>query len=167
MQYTTGMGLAGGTLLGGWRGGLFKDWTLGGQITIGSGSPLNPVYLRPVSGTGMSGSLRPDFTGAAIYDAPPGLFLNPAAVAPPAEGQWGNAGRNSIIGPGQFNLNASLVRTFRLGDRVNGDFRIDALNALNHVTFTSWNTILNSAQFGVPVSTNAMRTMQTTFRVRF
>jgi hypothetical protein len=120
-----------------------------------------------VSGTGITGSLRPDFTGAPIYDAPPGLFLDPAAVAQPREGRWGNAGRNSIIGPRQFNLNASLGRTFRLGDRVSGDFRIDALNVLNHVTFTSWNTILNSAQFGVPVSANAMRTLQTTFRVRF
>ncbi len=39
-----GMGLGGGTLLGGWQGGLFKDWTLATQITAGSGLPLTPVY---------------------------------------------------------------------------------------------------------------------------
>ena len=31
------------------------------------------------------------------------------------------------------------------------DFRIDATNALNHVTYPSWNTIVNSAQFGLPI----------------
>ena len=46
-QYTTGMGLGGGTLLGGWQGGLFKDWTLATQINAGSGLPLTPVYLPP------------------------------------------------------------------------------------------------------------------------
>jgi hypothetical protein len=86
---------------------------------------------------------------------------------PPAAGHWGNAGRNSIIGPGQFLLNASMLRTFRFTDRVSGDFRLDAANLLNHVTFTSWGTTANSSQFGLPVSANAMRTVQTSFRVRF
>ena len=99
MQYSTGMGLGGGTLLGGWRGGLFKDWTVATQITAGSGLPQNPIYLAPVEGTGVTGTIRPDYTGAPLYAAPGGLYLNPAAYAPPLPGQWGNAGRNSITGP--------------------------------------------------------------------
>ena len=98
---------------------------------------------------------------------PPGLFLNPAALAAPASGHWGNAGRNSITGPAQFSLNASMARTFRFSDRVSADLRIDATNALNHVTFPSWNTIVASAQFGLPIAANAMRTVQATLRVRF
>jgi hypothetical protein len=167
MQYTTGMGLRGGTLVGGWKGRLFKDWTISTQITKGSGLPLTPVYPSAVRGTGFTGSIRPDYTGAPIHAAPSGLFLNPAAVAPPASGRWGNAGRNSIIGPGQFTLNASMGRTFRFSDRVSGDFRLDAVNALNHVTFLSWNATATSPQFGVPVSPNPMRTVQTSLRVRF
>ncbi len=85
----------------------------------------------------------------------------------PAPGLWGNAGRNSITGPGQFSLNASLARTFRLGDRISADFRLDATNALNHVTFPSWNTLATSAQFGLPVTANPMRSVQSTMRVRF
>ena len=167
MQYTTGMGLRGGTLVGGWKGGLFKDWTISTQITKGAGRPLTPIYLTAVRGTGVTGSVRPDYTGVSIYAAPTGLFLNPTAVAPPGAGRWGNAGRNSIVGPGQFTLNISMSRTFRFSDRMSGDFRLDAVNALNHVTFTSWNTTATSPQFGLPVSANAMRTVQTTFRVRF
>jgi hypothetical protein len=128
---------------------------------------LTPIYLTPVRGTGVTGSIRPDYTGASLYDAPAGLSLNPAAFVPPAAGHWGNAGRNSITGPSQFLLNASLSRTFRSSERVSLDLRIDASNALNHVTFPSWNTIVGSSQFGLPMTTNAMRTVQTALRVRF
>lgn len=166
-QYTTGMGLGGGTLLSGWRGGLFKDWTFASQITAGTGLPLTPTYFAPVKGTGVTGSIRPDYTGASIYAAPPGLFLNPAAVAAPAPGRWGNAGRNSITGPSQFILNASMARTFRMSDRWNADLRFDSTNVLNHVTYPSWGSTLGSAQFGLPLSANQMRSMQVTMRVRF
>ena len=167
LQYSTGVGLAGGTLMGGWKGALSKDWTFMTQINAGSGLPLTPIYPSAVSGTGVTGSIRPDYTGAGIYDAPQGLHLNPAAVAAPASGQWGNAGRNSITGPSEFNLNASMSRTFRLGDRWNADLRFDAVNALNHVTFPSWVTTITSAQFGLPASANGMRKIQTTLRLRF
>jgi len=166
-QYTTGMGLGGETLLRGWRGTLLKEWTFLSQITVGSGMPQTPVYVAAVPGTGVTGSIRPDYTGASIYAAPAGLFLNPAAYTPPAPGQWGNAGRNSIIGPTQFALNASLGRTFRLHGRLNLDFRIDSTNFLNHVTFTSWDTAITSAQFGLPAAADAMRSMQATMRLRF
>lgn len=167
MQYTTGMGIAGGTLLGGWRGTLLKEWTLSTQITAGTGLPLTPVYFAAVPGTGVTGSIRPDYTGAPLYDAPNGYFLNPAAYTAPALGQWGNAGRNSIAGPAQFTLNASLGRTFRVADRLSLDLRADATNLLNHPVFPSWNTTVNSAQFGLPTTANPMRSIQMTARLRF
>ncbi len=167
IQYTTGMGLAGGTLFSGWRGALLKEWTFATLITAGSGLPETPTLPVPVNGTGFSGSLRPDYTGAPLYSAPSGLFLNPAAYVTPLPGQWGNAGRNTINGPAQFTLNASMGRTFRLNDRFNLDLRIDSANALNHVAFTSWNTTIGSSQFGLPLAANNMRSLQTTLRLRF
>jgi trimeric autotransporter adhesin len=167
IQYTSGMGVGGGSLVGGWKGALFKEWTFLSQITVGSGMPLTPVYFAPASGTGITGTIRPEYTGAPLYAAPAGLFLNPAAYVAPATGQWGNAGRDSITGPAQFSLNASMGRTFRLGDRFNLDLRVDSTNALNHVTFQSWVTTVNSAQFGMPTAANAMRSLQTTLRLRF
>jgi hypothetical protein len=35
------------------------------------------------------------------------------------------------------------------------------------VTFPSWNTILGSSQFGLPMTANSMRSIQTALRVRF
>ena len=161
------MGIGGSTLLTGWRGKLLKEWTAVAQINAGTGLPETPIYFATLPGTGVSGILRPNFTGAPLYDPPAGLFLNPAAFVAPSPGQFGNARKNSITGPGQFGLNASLARTFRLKDRYNLDLRVDSTNLLNHVVFTTWNTTINSSQFGLPIAANAMRSLQTTLRLRF
>jgi hypothetical protein len=166
-QYSTGMGLGGGTLLDGWRGAVLKGWTLTTQLTGGSGLPLNPVYPKTVAGTGVTGSIRPDYTGASVYAAPLGLFLNPAALSEPAPGQWGNAGRNSIVGPRQFAINGSIGRTLRLKEGVNADLRLDSNNAINHVTFPAWDTTITGRHFDLPTSANPMRTVQFVLRLRF
>ena len=90
-------------------------------INAGTGLPLTPQYPGIVAGTGAAGRIRPDYTGASVYDAPPGLFLNPAAFTAPARRPVGQCGRNSITGPAQFSLNAPLRRTFRLTDRYSLD----------------------------------------------
>jgi hypothetical protein len=167
-QYTTGQGIGGGTLLNGWRGALFKEWQVSATINAGTGLPLTPTVFSATPGTGVTGPIRPDYTGASLYSAPAGFLLNSAAYTLAPAGEWGNAGRNSITGPDQFTLNASLARTFRLRDRYSLDLRVDATNAINHVTFAAWNTIVNSGQFGLPTPpANAMRSLQTTLRVRF
>jgi trimeric autotransporter adhesin len=167
IQYTTGMGLHGGTLFDGWRGTVFKQWTVLSQISVGSGLPETPVYLAAVTGTGVTGTIRPNLTGAPVYQATTGHFLNVAAYSAPTSGQWGNARRNSITGPDQFSLDSSLARTFRLREPMNLDVRVDATNVLNHAVFTTWNSTINSTTFGLPVVTNPMRSLQVTGRLRF
>jgi hypothetical protein len=170
-QYTTGMGMGGGTLLTGWRGRAFKEWTVAGQIIVGSGLPETPVFLATTNGTGISGNLRPDRTSAPIYAATAGHFLNAAAYTAPQPGQWGNAGRDSITGPGSFTFNSSLSRTFRVAKSYNLDIRAEATNLLNHAVFTGYNTTINpslvSPVFGLPAATNSMRSLQITGRLRF
>ena len=166
-QYTTGVGMHGGTLLDGWRGTAFKEWTLSTQINAGTGLPLTPLYPALLAGTGFNGTLRPNYTGAPLYAAPSGLFLNPAAYTAPAPGQWGNAGRDTITGPDQFSISASFARTFRLRDRMNMDVSLNSSNPINHPVFGGWQTNILSTQFGLPASTNAMRKVQLSLRVRF
>jgi hypothetical protein len=169
VQYTSGQGLGGGTLMTGWRGRVLKEWTVVSTITAGSGLPETPIYLAAVPGTGFTGTIRPDVTGASLYSGShvDGKHLNVAAYAAPAAGAWGDARRNSIEGPNQFNINASLSRTFRLKDRLNLDVRADGTNVLNHVVYTTWNTVVNGTTFGLPAAANAMRSLQITTRVRF
>ena len=104
MQYTTGMGLGGKTLLSGWKGTLFKEWTFLTQITVGSGLPETPIYLAAVPGTGVTGSIRPDYTGAPLYAAPSGLFLNPAAYTAPLGRPMGKRGKRFDHRPRSIHL---------------------------------------------------------------
>ena len=156
----------------GWRGKLLKEWTVVTQVSLGTGMPETPTYLAAVPGTGFTGTIRPSLTGASIYAASNqassnGPHLNPAAYSAPALGQWGTAGRDSIIGPGQFSLDCSLERAFRPSSKFNLIARIDATNTLNHVVFSSWISTVNSLQFGLPAAANPMRSLQTTLRLRF
>jgi hypothetical protein len=166
-QYTSGVGTGGGALLEGARGSLLKGWTVTSQLTAGSGLPLTPIYLTSVAGTGVTGTIRPDVSGAHPGAAPPGSYVDPAAFVAPAAGHWGSAGRNSIRGPAQFALNASLGRSFLWGERLTLDWRIDATNVLNRVTYTGVNTFVGSPQFGLPIQANAMRKLQSSLRLRF
>jgi hypothetical protein len=165
-QYTTGVGVTGGALVDGWQGSLLKGWTITSQLTTGSGLPLTPYYLTTTPGTGFTGAIRASLTGAPT-EAPVGYYLNPAAYTTPASGQWGDAGRNSGRGPMQFGLNAGITRTFPWGSRLNLDWRIDATNVLNHVTYSSVNALVGSPQFGLPSAANQMRRVQTSLRLRF
>jgi len=166
VQYTTGMGMAGGTLMSGWRGRVYKEWTILTQINAGTGLPQTPLDSED-SVAGYNAFVRPNVTGAPLYAAPQGKFLNPAAYTAPAIGQWGDARKDSITGPHQFSLNGNMVRTFRLDARFNLDFQLAATNALNHVTYTTWIQNINSAQFGTPTAANSMRSIQALLRLRF
>jgi hypothetical protein len=169
-QYTTGMGIGGKTLMSGWKGLAYKDWTVQTTITLASGTPETPIYGgASTPGTGVTGAVRPNLTGVSPYSGlTAGHHLNLAAYSVPS-GQWGDARRDSITGPNQFSLNASMDRTFRLHAKYNLETRLDATNVLNHVTYSGWNTnyIPNSTQFGAAVGPNAMRSMSVTMRLRF
>ncbi len=167
-QYTSGQGIGGGTLLSGWRGALLKEWITGTTINVGTGLPLTPTEYLQQNGTGFTGTFRPDYTGQPLYAAPPGYALNPAAYVLSPLGQYGNAGRDTITGPLQFSLNLSVGRTFRLHDRYSLNLRVDATNALNHVTFASFNTNISSGQFGLPTPpANQMRDLIVNLRLNF
>jgi hypothetical protein len=165
MQYSTGVGTAGGTLLKGWKGRLMKDWTVTTNLTVSSGAFLTPSILsRTLGGSAITGPLRADYTGAPLYlDG----VLNPAAFITPPQGEYGNAGRDTITGPTTFGLSSSAGRIFRVGERRNIDLRFDGNNVLNHVNFGSYNTTVGSAQFGILQSPNAMRSFTATLRFRF
>src|SRR5262249_30535623 len=62
-------------------------------------------------------------------------LLDPANFGIPAAGQIGNTGRNAFRGPGLYNLDVSLARSFPvkyLGESGRLTVRVDAFNFLNH-----------------------------------
>jgi hypothetical protein len=170
-QYSTGQGKAGGTLLKGWKGAAFKDWTFTNGLTWMTGTPLTATVggnLAAVTGTGITGTVHADATGASIA-TPFGSNqpFNLAAFAAPASGRWGNAGRNTIPGPAIWGLNASLGRVFRLGEKRSADLRFDSNNVINHVVVNGWSTVVNAYNYGLPTGTQPMRSLTANLRFRF
>ena len=147
LQYTSGMGRLG-------IGRFLKDWTVLDGINIGTGLPLTPIYSLLCPETGIPCNVRANYDGAGQYSAP-------------TPGQWGNAGRDSITGPGQFSMSASAARAFRLTDRFTLNLRLDATNPLNHVVVTQLNTTVTNPLFLLPQQVNAMRAITTTLRLTF
>jgi hypothetical protein len=166
LQYTTGMGVAGGALLDGWKGRLWKGWTVTGALTTGSGLPFTPIVLTPPGGSGVTGSVRASLSGAPL-EAPAGYYLNPAGYVAPAPGEWGSAGRHSVVGPTPFTFNMGVARTFEMNQRASLDWRIDLSNVLNVLTYTGVSAIAGGSQFGLPNAANTPRKILMTVRMRF
>jgi hypothetical protein len=166
LQYTTGMGLGGHTMMSGWRGLVYKDWTVLLTISEASGTPQTPIDPAVLPGTSFANILRANYVGGAVHKlSPGGIFLNQAAFTVPTSG-FGNAGRDSITGPSQFGLNASMNRSFRIHDRYNLSAQIDANNVLNHVAYSGWNTTVGPL-FGTVAGAGGMRSVVITLRGRF
>jgi hypothetical protein len=153
---------------------LLSDWSATANLTLQTGAPLTATVLgtsADPSGTGAVGSGRADATGLPISSTSgpgSGPFNLLAFTVPPA-GQYGSAGRNTIPGPGTLSLNATFGRTIQFGDsaRRSVDIRLSANNVLNHVNITSWGTVVNSLNYGLPGGAGAMRTLSLSMRVRF
>ena len=80
------------------------------------------------------------------------VLLNTRAFAPSPEGHQGNTGRNAFLGPGLYNLDISLSRSFPLrwlGESGRLTFRADAFNVLNHSNLNSPQPLIGQDDFGV------------------
>ena len=157
-------------MVNGWKGALIKDWTFINSVSYGSGLPLTPTVggvRATTTGTGITGNVRADATGLSVTDAPAGEPFNFAAFAIPTAGQWGTAGRDTIIGPAQFSINASLGRVFRLGERRSVDLRFDSTNPINRVVFQKYYTTIGANTLGLVSAANPMRSFTANLRFRF
>jgi hypothetical protein len=142
-------------------------WHFGGIYSLGSGFPFSPVLGYDSSNTGTLGTVRPD---QVLPDGnlPRGQrtinnWFNTAAYADPAVEfagtpgiyRFGDAGRNTLIGPDVNDLDVSLRKTFPIHESQNIEFRGEFFNALNHPSFSQPDPTLTdgAGAFGVVTST--------------
>ena len=153
----------------GWPGRLLRNWSLSGGITAESGTPLTARVLNnqtELAQTNGVGSERADATGLPATSG--SGFFNLAAFTEPPAGQFGNAGRNTIPGPDLVSVNAAFGRSFQFGDtRRRLEFRAEANNIFNQVSFTNVATVVGAPNYGLPTAASAMRTLDIVMRFRF
>lgn len=148
-------------------GRLLKDWQVSGQIVAQTGNPLTARVLgnsQQLAQTGGIGSGRAEATGLPISG---GEFFNLNAFTVAPTGTYGDAGRNTIPGPGTVSLNAAFARSFNLSERRRIEFRVETTNLLNHVNYTNLYTVVNAVDYGLPSAAAGMRTVQAVVRLRF
>ena len=81
--------------------------------------------------------------------------------------RFGSGGRNNLRGPGFFETNLSIYRTFSISEQVRFQLRAEALNATNHANFANPQADINNANFGfITATTGPNQSRQWRFGMR-
>jgi hypothetical protein len=115
-----------------------EGWTLNTILVAQTGRPIPIVTSNDTSGR-FNFHQRPDLVPGVdpILDdwGPESGYLNPFAFRQPADGTFGDLGRNAIYGPGYWNVDFSVTKLTRLTERVSLELRAEAFNVFNHPNF--------------------------------
>jgi hypothetical protein len=154
-----------------WRA-VLGDWQWSGDWTIASGLPFTPRVLGSVADVnrGTNGTLRADVVPGQSLSLPNpsiGEWFNTAAFVTPPSGQYGDARRNSIIGPGSKMFDMAFTKIFPIKEARVLEFRAQATNIFNIPNYSAIDTTVNSPTFGRVTSIGAMRQFTMTSRFRF
>lgn len=151
---------------------IFGDWQWSGDWTIASGLPFTPRYLGnacEING-GTNGTLRPDVvSGQSIELSHPSIaeWFNTAAFTAAPNCQYGDARRNSIIGPPTHVFDMAFTKVIPLKEARVLEFRAQATNIFNLPNYSSIDTSVTSPTFGRVTAVGAMRQITMTARFRF
>jgi hypothetical protein len=139
--------------------GIVGGWSSGGILTLQSGVP-GTLTIGGIdnASTGEGGYDRPDATGTSPYlsNATPSRYLNLASYYEAPAGQFGNVGRNTIEGPGIFNIDFEVHKNFKMPYKEGHvlQFRLEAFNVLNHPNWAmpNLNILSGATQVGMPAT---------------
>jgi hypothetical protein len=164
---------------------IIGGWQVEGIITVMTGLPFTVTYSSTYLNLNQGGTNTPlqvdpnvkilygintvSNGGSAWFDTtafapPPCQSSTPTAACPTgaadqingAAQQTGTVGRNSMIGPGFFNLNAALAKSTQFGDRLAMQLRLETVNTTNTPQFANPNASCctsNNANFGAITGT--------------
>jgi len=150
---------------------ILGDWQWSGDWTIASGLPFTARVLGSFADVnrGTNGTLRADVTGipVALPDPSVNQWFNTAAFTEPPSGQFGDAGRNTIRGPGSIVFNVAFTKVVPVTDTQVVELRAQASNIFNTPQFSAIDAIVNSPSFGRVTAVASMRKFQMSARYRF
>ena len=129
---------------------LYGGWELAGLLYLRSGLPFTVTQTQSVLSTGTGNRPNRVCSGTlSSGDRSIDRWYDTSCFVPPADttGTYGSSGRNIMRGPGQFNIDASLIKNTRVG-HVEHELRIEAFNVLNHPQFAQPNGQIGNAAVG-------------------
>jgi len=157
-----------------------SGWTLTAINRMTSGLPINLTYDPATTAltTDLGYGYRPNITGnvssliipkkswTRSASATSTVFNVSQISVPAANAPYGNSGRNSLNGPGYYNLDAGIHKTFSLTEKLNLAFRAEAFNVFNNTNFKSPGTDYSAAGFGQYTAANVFPSRELQFAVR-
>ncbi len=169
---------------------ILNNWQLNGILTLQTGTPYsvvdivgNNIIQRANLASGFSGSVETSgstqsrlngfFNTAAFVSSRPiiagGNLGTPNNPTFDPNNPFGNTSRNFLYGPGQKNMDFSVVKFIPITEAVRGEFRTEFFNIFNWANFANPNSnIAVPATFGRITSTSAgPRVIQFAFKVNF
>jgi len=114
--------------------GVLGGWQISGITTFHSGPPVPRMLVGNTNG-GRRGN-RVVQVGDPFSSLPSDrYFFNPAAFAPPADGQFGQRERFTFRLPGRNQWDITLSKNWYPSGKTRLQFRADFINAFNHTQF--------------------------------
>src|SRR5262245_19467648 len=133
-----------------WLGG----WQLNGILTMRTGVPFTPAlgatnWSRSGNTSGEDRpNLRPGVNPEDLIVGQPDRWFDTSGFLLPAPGTFGNAGRNSLNGPGYAMTNLSLVKNTKLGALGGGgqlQLRFEMFNLFDRANFATPDRVVFAA----------------------
>lgn len=137
---------------------ILGGWEVAGVTTYQSGAPNTITVLTDAARIGVSSS-RATLVANPNLDAGQrtlSRWFNTEAALPPEKmlaGQFGNGGRNGLIGPGFNQWDFSVLKSFAIREKARVQFRAESFNIFNHPSFTSIDTTARFDAAGRPAQT--------------
>ncbi|HJT89608.1 MAG TPA: hypothetical protein VJ732_17185, partial [Bryobacteraceae bacterium] len=132
-----------------------SDWQIAPIMKIASAQMFSvttgldgALTGQPVQTPNLVGGVSPYVASHGCSPAPCVQWMTPAAFSAPAPGQYGNLGLWNMKGPGFFQFDLALTRTFRIREAQSIQLRAEAFNLPNRVNFAPPVSTTNSAAFG-------------------
>jgi hypothetical protein len=152
-------------------GELINGWTMTGIVTARSGRPFTVSSgvdnsLTGVPNNDTADQIAPNSARPAGAD-PLQQWFNTSGFRVNAQGTFGNAGRNSLVGPHAWNVDFGLMKRVRATRESALELRFEGFNILNHTNFDNPVATVNNANFGRIRGAGDPRVLQLALKLSF
>jgi len=138
---------------------VFASWQMNSIVTVQTGLTFLVSTGTDTANTSGGGVNRPNLIAKPTEDCGDahltGCIASSAYALPPTGVfTYGNEGRNLLHGPGLFNIDYSLFKSFPIKERLRLQFRAELFNLLNHPNFNNPAGVFGAGTFGNITSTS-------------